>query len=660
MIGLRKRKLTKSELKDVEVELVSLLFDDMKPANRKGYVQKMQSRKFKSDEQGRLYVTVMEPDVKDSQGDVASKEEIQKACDYFAQKGMLRKNDVNHNGEPTPDFYIAENYILKSEDKEHFPGTKVGSWVQVLKCTNLDSDLWKKVKAGKFNGVSLAGWSNEKSDSFESIAKSLESLANIKKKAEESGDDSLVQAISDIETRLKKLEENANLPKEEEELVKGVGAELMKAVAELKKAISPSIKEGEDMKRIVKTVNGMPIVIDPARKELQKGIADLDSGNKMNVFNDNLGQQFIDATLLNAEDDTLSDITVAPLSASNKIDSGLIADVILYNTSDGNSEQAHSHSDISVSPQEIDAHISLAEGTAESYRSSMGVEEFGAYMEAKISGGIREALKKLLFRGDRAGATAVKAMDGLVATATSGGDITQIDGASILDRIDNAMLTFSEKILLERDKFVIYLPPSDYVSLMQSRNVNITNQGRLIVIEGKLYLDGIPVKQRLLPSGYMVIGLAKFIVLGYVNDAKLKVEHSGATHKFYWYPRIVCGMTYVTGGYVKVFKHVTNQPPYAYNAEITEDGLNTGDVLSGSYAYGDSYGDLEGTTTFRWLSSATEGGTYSAIGGATNSSYTIQSADATKYIKFEVTPVDENGVAGSAVLSAAVGPCTDE
>ena len=109
-----------------------------------------------------------------------------------------------------------------------------------------------------------------------------------------------------------------------------------------------------------------------------------------------------------------------------------------------------------------------------------------------------------------------------------------------------------------------------------------------------------------------------------------------------------------------MFKTVANKPPVASGVEIAPEGLNTGDVLLGLYDYRDSYGDAEGTSTFRWLSSATEGGTYSAISGATSDSYTIVAGDATKYIKFEVTPKDANGVAGTAVLSDPVGPCTNE
>ncbi|MDD2507280.1 MAG: XkdF-like putative serine protease domain-containing protein, partial [Candidatus Cloacimonetes bacterium] len=93
----RKRTILKGELRNVEVELVSLLFDDMTPANQKGFVvkntvgssgrsyeHKVSSTKFKSETsgtQGRLYVTLMEPNIHDSQGDYYTREEIQKSCD---------------------------------------------------------------------------------------------------------------------------------------------------------------------------------------------------------------------------------------------------------------------------------------------------------------------------------------------------------------------------------------------------------------------------------------------------------------------------------------------------------------------------------------------------------------------------------------------------
>ena len=61
----RKRTILKGELRNVEVELVSLLFDEMTPANQKGFVvkntvgssgrsyeHKISSTKFKSETSG--------------------------------------------------------------------------------------------------------------------------------------------------------------------------------------------------------------------------------------------------------------------------------------------------------------------------------------------------------------------------------------------------------------------------------------------------------------------------------------------------------------------------------------------------------------------------------------------------------------------------------
>ena len=74
-----------------------------------------------------------------------------------------------------------------------------------------------------------------------------------------------------------------------------------------------------------------------------------------------------------------------------------------------------------------------------------------------------------------------------------------------------------------------------------------------------------------------------------------------------------------------------------------------GDSLTGSYSYSDADGDLEGTSTFRWLRNG------APIGGATNSAYTLVAADSGTNITFEVTPVAATGVTtGSAVTSSAV------
>jgi hypothetical protein len=51
---------------------------------------------------------------------------------------------------------FLDYYILKAADPEHFPDTKLGAWVQVLKCENLDSELWKKVLKGRLEVSGVA------------------------------------------------------------------------------------------------------------------------------------------------------------------------------------------------------------------------------------------------------------------------------------------------------------------------------------------------------------------------------------------------------------------------------------------------------------------------------------------------------------------------
>ena len=91
-----------------------------------------------------------------------------------------------------------------------------------------------------------------------------------------------------------------------------------------------------------------------------------------------------------------------------------------------------------------------------------------------------------------------------------------------------------------------------------------------------------------------------------------------------------------------------NTAPVASNVTITGT-LQLGQVLTGSYTYSDADGDVEGTSTFRWLRNG------APIGGATASTYTIVGADLGQQLVFEVTPVAVSGVlVGTAVQSAPV------
>ncbi len=663
--------IRKSELMDVEVELISLLFDDVKPANGKGYLVKMRdgkdvkmslmgsSMKYKAadKDKGLVYVTIMEPGVKDAHGDTYSVDTVRKAMEKAAERNIFRAFDKNHDMQVIDDVVMVESFQLTKAD-ERFPDAKAGSWVGVLKFKK-DSESWRKVKEGKFNGVSIFGRAKEGDAGDEEKATAKALVGELRQLAEElkaSGEEAAAEKLT------AKLSEHEPDEEKAEDVMKAMRGILTEIGESIKRAVSPTIKEeGKEMATVKKSMIGIEVAIDPGKKELYKSFASLDSGKSMSLFTDSLGKQFIDQTLQDPDDDTLSDLTIAPITRRGKIDKGLIEDVILYNTDDDAREMLdHSHSDLGFDPQELDADISLKESTAEDYRDSMGVQEFGAYMNAKVVGGVKQAVRRIIFRGDRSGSAAIKAIDGYFTKAETNGDVEAIDGKGVLGKIDNAMLSFSEETLQYKDKFVIYLTASDREALMQMRNVDLSDQGRLVRDKDMLYLDGVPVKSRPLPSGHMIIGMPKFLVVGYINDAKLKLEHSGSDHRYHWYPRITVDVNYVRGGYVKFFKFVSNQPPVASNVMISEDGLNTGDVLEGLYDYHDSYGDKEGSSSYRWLSAATVDGSYSAISGATGRSYEIQEGDATKYIKFEVTVKDENGVSGTAVVSEAVGPCTNE
>lgn len=89
--------------------------------------------------------------------------------------------------------------------------------------------------------------------------------------------------------------------------------------------------------------------------------------------------------------------------------------------------------------------------------------------------------------------------------------------------------------------------------------------------------------------------------------------------------------------------------PTASNVTIDNMAPTVGNTVYGSYTYNDINGDLEGTSTFRWLRNGV------AIDSATTTSYTLVAADEGKAISFEVTPVAATGTpsTGTAVASTA-------
>jgi M6 family metalloprotease-like protein len=96
---------------------------------------------------------------------------------------------------------------------------------------------------------------------------------------------------------------------------------------------------------------------------------------------------------------------------------------------------------------------------------------------------------------------------------------------------------------------------------------------------------------------------------------------------------------------VATFAYVINYAPIV--SDIIISGTPTvGQILTGSYTYTDQEGDIQGTSTFRWLRNDV------AISSATSLTYTTTVDDAGKTIKFEVTPIALTGITNGLVVQS--------
>jgi len=578
IFGTKSRIVKKGELRNVEVELVSLLFDEMNPANQKGFVvknasgksfeHKINSTKFKSETrgtQGRLYVTLMEPNIHDSQGDYYTREEIQKSCDHFARHGLMGRNDVNHNMHPVPEFSVVENYILKTSDREHFPDTKVGSWVQVLKCENLQSELWQKVEKGEFNGVSIYGRADDYSGTEASLAEIKNELGSLRKVAELNNNSEMQKGITAITERITELEKSSGTVIVSE-AIKSIERSLKDLSVTMTRAISKSIPGEPDGdhssgdKEVM--IDGNKIVVKASHREIYKGISDVDSGKAMNILNANTTSLFIDEVIGSQPGDTLSDISIIPLLKDEKIDAGLIDDLVFKNSLDGAlTAQTVATADLSVPTGILNAEFTLGRDVVEFYKDKYGEDAFGAYVENHIAKKTEKAIRLLIFNGDRVSATAkLKGLDGVIKLATTATDVTNLSKTTYTDwakRFEAALLAFSDEMLEEQENFKFYVSQKDLIRIRAELAKRETGAGdRLLLEGGNVSFAGIPVKPRLMTDDYIIGGLPKFIIIGYRTDAELKVEHHGADWKYHWYIRIRPGITYISG-FVKVFKLTT-------------------------------------------------------------------------------------------------------
>ncbi len=104
----------------------------------------------------------------------------------------------------------------------------------------------------------------------------------------------------------------------------------------------------------------------------------------------------------------------------------------------------------------------------------------------------------------------------------------------------------------------------------------------------------------------------------------------------------------------------SNAPPSA-SAVVQTGNPMAGMVLLGDYQYADPENDPEGTSVYQWYRADDASGLNEVpVAGATGMTYTIQSADIDKYLRFSVIPVASAGNIQGSMVKASVfaGPVT--
>lgn len=115
------------------------------------------------DDNGELTAVVYAPELRDSEGDIASAKVIKEAMYEAARNGV--SIDMRHNEKALPktSAFIAESFIVQKgdarfDDMKDYHGNKVdvsGAWAVVIKVE--DATLRKQYKSGEWNGISMGG-----------------------------------------------------------------------------------------------------------------------------------------------------------------------------------------------------------------------------------------------------------------------------------------------------------------------------------------------------------------------------------------------------------------------------------------------------------------------------------------------------------------------
>lgn len=224
---------------EADIEYISLV---PKGANRLPAIYKAETGGFELStllklgddfmEKGELTAIVYAPEMRDSQGDIASAEVIKDMMYRAAQRGL--KIDMRHDESPLAkeQAYIAESFIVQKgdarfasiKDYDGKPVDVTGAWATVIKIE--DKSLRQLYKDGKWQGVSMGGKARLQADKSDDIADAV-----AKKLAQKMG-------LTSEEFTMDKKEADEMIAK----ATATIATEVAKAVAE---AMKPPVKKDD-------------------------------------------------------------------------------------------------------------------------------------------------------------------------------------------------------------------------------------------------------------------------------------------------------------------------------------------------------------------------------------------------------------------------------
>lgn len=209
---------------------------------------------------GEVHACVYAPELRDSQGDIASAEVIKDMAYEFAQEGGAI--DIRHDGKPLvkSDVFVAESFIIQKgddrfADMKTYDGRQVdvtGGWGVVLKVNS--EDLRKKYGEQGWNGVSMGG--NALFEIEKSAAdRVVEQLAKRLGAQTDTGD--LDMTSAELEATLKKSNES---------LVTSFSTALKEALKPAEPAPKPAVLDAKPDTSGKPVFKGDPMKIEDVKK----------------------------------------------------------------------------------------------------------------------------------------------------------------------------------------------------------------------------------------------------------------------------------------------------------------------------------------------------------------------------------------------------------